>query len=45
MSSGQGIPGGQRLSAGHAGLAFGVPASTPGTMYALAISGGIAIRP
>lgn len=45
MSSGQGIPGGQRLSAGHASLAFGVPASTPGTMYALAISGGIAIRP
>jgi hypothetical protein len=37
--------GGQRLSAGHASLVFGVPASQPGTIYALAVAGGIRLEP
>jgi len=39
------VAGGRPLSAGHDSLAFGVPASSPGTMYALAISGGITVGP
>ncbi|XVQ11454.1 hypothetical protein ACQP1W_02420 [Spirillospora sp. CA-255316] len=45
MSDGQGDPGGQRFPAGHPSLALGVPPSTPGTIYALTASGGIAVRP
>lgn len=36
---------GQRLSGNHDSLAFGVPRSTPGAIYALAISGGFAVGP
>jgi hypothetical protein len=35
----------QPLSATHGSLALGVPPSTPGTIFALAITGGIAIKP
>lgn len=35
----------QPLSATHGSLALGVPPSTPGTMFALAVTGGIAIKP
>lgn len=45
MSDGQPIPGGRRLSAGHASLALGVPPSAPGLIYALAVGGGIVVRP
>ncbi|WP_285580095.1 hypothetical protein [Actinoallomurus iriomotensis] len=45
MSDGQRIPDGRRLSAGHASLAFGVSSPKPGDLYALAISGGITVRP
>ncbi|MGH8795286.1 MAG: FHA domain-containing protein [Stackebrandtia sp.] len=37
--------GGQRLAAEHGSLAFGVPTSPPGTIYALAIAGGIKLGP
>jgi hypothetical protein len=36
---------GEQLPAGHGSLAFGVPDSVPGTIYALAIAGGITIGP
>ncbi|MGI5229809.1 hypothetical protein [Actinoallomurus sp. CA-142502] len=45
MGDGRPVPGGRRLSAGHASLALGVPPSTPGMIYALAITGGIVVRP
>ncbi|WP_433179624.1 hypothetical protein [Actinoallomurus sp. CA-150999] len=45
MGDKQNVPGGRRLSAGHASLAFGVPSSMPGDIYALAIGGGITVRP
>jgi hypothetical protein len=35
----------QPLPATHGSLALGVPASRPGTIFALAIAGGIAIKP
>lgn len=35
------MEGTEPLSPHHASLAFGVPASTPGTIYALSVSGGI----
>lgn len=34
---------GHRLPKNHGSLAFGVPSSDPGTLYALSLSGGIAI--
>lgn len=37
--------GGAHLSAGHESLAFGVPASVPGTIYALSVIGGITFGP
>ncbi|MFC5747718.1 FHA domain-containing protein [Actinomadura rugatobispora] len=45
MSDGQGNPRDRRFRAGHPSLALGVPPSTPGTIYALTASGGIAVRP
>lgn len=39
------LRGGHPLSAGHCSLALGVPPSGPGTIYALAISGGVTVRP
>ncbi|MCI2417902.1 FHA domain-containing protein [Saccharopolyspora sp. K220] len=45
MSENLKVAGGSPLSAGHGSLAFGVPTSTPGTIYALAIAGGITVRP
>ncbi|WP_312864537.1 FHA domain-containing protein [Saccharopolyspora phatthalungensis] len=39
------MAGGRPLPAGHDSLAFGVPTSVPGTIYALAIAGGITVRP
>jgi hypothetical protein len=41
----QQMPGGQTLPAEHGSLALGVPQSVPGTIYALAITGGISVRP
>ncbi len=35
----------QQLSATHGSLALGVPSSAPGTIFALAVTGGIAIKP
>ncbi|MEO7193841.1 MAG: FHA domain-containing protein [Pseudonocardiaceae bacterium] len=35
----------QQLSATHGSLALGVPRSAPGTIFALAVTGGIAIKP
>jgi hypothetical protein len=40
-----GGPDGKALSAEHCSLALGVPRSVPGTIYALAITGGITVRP
>lgn len=37
--------GGQPLAADHDSLALGVPASAPGTIYALAMGGGITLGP
>jgi hypothetical protein len=39
------LPGGHPLAAGHGSLAFGVPASSPGAIYALSITGGITVGP
>ncbi|MGB3442347.1 MAG: FHA domain-containing protein [Actinophytocola sp.] len=39
------IADGRRLSSSHDSLAFGVPRSAPGAIYALAISGGFAVGP
>lgn len=36
---------GQSLSAAHGSLALGVPSATPGTIFALAITGGVTMRP
>lgn len=36
---------GQRLSSNHDSLAFGVPRSAPGAIYALAIGGGFTVGP
>lgn len=38
-------PGSHRLPSAHGSLAFGVPQSTPGTLFALAVTGGIAVGP
>lgn len=35
------VEGTEPLSANHASLAFGVPTSAPGTIYALSVSGGV----
>jgi hypothetical protein len=45
VSNGHRIPYGRPLEAGHASLAFGVSSPKPGDLYALAISGGITVRP
>jgi hypothetical protein len=37
--------GGQQLPPGHDSLAFGVPESVPGTIFVLAVRGGIEMRP
>lgn len=39
------VAGGFPLSANHGSLALGVPASAPGTIYALAIAGGFTVGP
>jgi hypothetical protein len=39
------VAGGRRLAAGHDSLALGVPASAPGTIYALALGGGVTFGP
>ncbi|MFC3495582.1 FHA domain-containing protein [Glycomyces rhizosphaerae] len=39
------VEGLEPLSASHASLAFGVPESEPGTIYALSVSGGVRFRP
>ncbi|GAA2796997.1 FHA domain-containing protein [Saccharopolyspora taberi] len=39
------IAGGRPLPAAHSSLVLGVPDSAPGTIHALALSGGIAVRP
>jgi hypothetical protein len=35
----------RRLAAGHDSLALGTPAAEPGTMFALALAGGVQVRP
>ncbi|MFG3340493.1 FHA domain-containing protein [Glycomyces sp. NPDC048151] len=39
------VEGLEPLPASHASLAFGVPESEPGTIYALSVSGGVRFRP
>jgi len=39
------VEGLEPLPPSHASLAFGVPESTPGTIYALSVSGGVRFRP
>ncbi|MGW5645623.1 FHA domain-containing protein [Saccharopolyspora sp. NPDC003752] len=39
------VAGGSPLAAGHGSLAFGVPGSAPGTIFALSVTGGITVRP
>ena len=35
----------QQLSATHGSLALGVPSSAPGTIFALSVTGGVAVKP
>jgi hypothetical protein len=39
------MSGGRHLPPGHASLAFGVPASAPGTIHALGLTGGVTFAP